>query len=113
MLQQTSDGKRRYTLDEVAVVRGRGEEGTSWKVMDNEDQYIRGMWEYFSCERLTVKNSREDAEKEKQEGIQGQWQREFPAKEHLEQMKCCNDTDCTPRMMKQEFFVLKGPNAKR
>ena len=41
-----------------------------------------------------------DAEKEKQEGIQGQWQRESPAKEHLEQIKSSADTDCTPKMMK-------------
>ena len=36
--------------------------------------------------------------------MQGQWQRESLAKEHLEQVKCCKDTDCTPRMMKQSFF---------
>ena len=45
--------------------------------------------------------------KKKQEGIQGQWQRESQAKEYLEQVKCCKDTDCTPRMMKQAFFALK------
>ena len=33
--------------------------------------------------------------KEKQEGVQGQWQRESPAKEYKEQVKCCEDTDCT------------------
>ena len=60
-----------------------------------------------------VKKFREDAEKEKQEGIQGQWQRESPAKEYLEQVKCCNDTDCTPRMMKQAFLALKGGDRGR
>ena len=35
--------------------------------------------------------------------IQGQWQHESPAKEYLEQVKYCEDTDCTPRMMKQCF----------
>ena len=39
------------------------------------------------------------AEKEKQEGIQGQWQRESLAEEYMEQVKCCKDTDCTRRMM--------------
>ena len=40
--------------------------------------------------------------------MQGQWQHESPAKEYLEQVKCCEGTDCTPRMMKQAFFALKG-----
>ena len=75
--------------------------------MLGKDQYIRGMWEYFSCERFKAKKFREDAEKEKQEGIQGQWQHESPAKEYSEQVKCCKDTDGTPRIMKQAFFALK------
>ena len=45
----------------------------------------------IACERLKAKRFREEAEKEKQEGIQGQWQRESPAKEHLEQVKCCQN----------------------
>ena len=35
MLQQKSGGNRRQTLDEVAVVRGRGEEGASLNVVEN------------------------------------------------------------------------------
>ena len=49
-----------------------------------------------------------DAEKEKQEGIQGQWQRESLAKEYLEQVKSSAVTDCTPKMMKYCYFSLKG-----
>ena len=52
------------------------------------------------------------AEKEKQEGIQGQWKLESPAKEYLEQVKCCADTDCTPTMMKYGFFASKGGDWK-
>ena len=59
-----------------------------WRMLGN-DQYTRGLWEHFSCERSKAKKLREDAEKEKQEGIQGQWQRESPANEYLEQVKCC------------------------
>ena len=66
------------------------------------------MWEDHSSERSRVKEFRKDDEKEKQEGTQGQWQREAPARENLEQEKCCNDTDCNPRMMKQAFLALKG-----
>ena len=35
---------------------------------------------------------------------------ESPAREYLEQVKCCNDTDCTHRMIEQAFFALKGGN---
>ena len=47
-----------------------------------------------------------DREK-KQEGIQGQWQHESLAKQYVEQVKCCEDTDCAPRMMKQVFFFVE------
>ena len=40
--------------------------------------------------------------------MQGQWQHESPAREYWEQVKCCDDTDCTHRVMKQAFFALKG-----
>ena len=48
------------------VVRGR-----LWGILE-KDQYIQGIWEYFSIERLTAKKFMKDAEKEKQEGTQGQ-----------------------------------------
>ena len=41
------------------------------------------MCERFSCERSKAKKFREDAEKEKQEWIQGQWQQESPATEQV------------------------------
>ena len=71
-----------------------------------KEQYIREMWQYFWQERLRVIMFRE--EKERQAGIQGQWQQESPEREYLEQMKCCNDTDCTQRMMRHGFFALKS-----
>ena len=67
--------------------------------MLGKDQYIQGMWEYFSLERAKAKKFLKDAEKEKQEEIQGQWQRDSPVKEFLEQVKSA-DTDGTPKMMK-------------
>ena len=48
------------------------------------------------------------AEEERQAGFQGQWQLESTAREYLEQGKCCSDTDCTHRMMKQGFLALKS-----
>ena len=52
--------------------------------MLENDQHIQGMWDYLSCARLQAKKFREEAEKEKQEGIQGQRQNESPAREYLE-----------------------------
>ena len=59
-------------------------------------------------ERARVKRFREEAEEERQAGIQGQWQLESPAREYLRQVKCCNDTDCTHRMMKQGFLAMRS-----
>ena len=58
--------------------------------------------EYFCQERDRAKRL------EKQAGIQFQWQLESPAKEYLEQVKCCNDTACTHRMMMQGFVALNS-----
>ena len=62
----------------------------------------------FAKERVRVKRFREQAEEERQAGTQGQWQLESPGREYLEQVKCCNDTDCTHRMMKQGFVAMKS-----
>ena len=40
--------------------------------------------------------------------MQGQWQQQSPAKEYLEQVKCCRDTDCNESMMKKGFTALKN-----
>ena len=105
-----SEGRRRKTTDKCAVETGCGEKGVPWKDLENDgkEPYVRGMWEYFLQERNRVKRFREQAEEEKQAGIQGQWQLESPATEYLEQVKCCHDTDCTERMMKKGFTALKG-----
>ena len=66
-----------------------------------KDQFTQGKWEHFSLERVKANMFMKDAEKDKQEGIQGQWQRQSPAKEYyLEQVKSGADTDCTPKLMK-------------
>ena len=73
-----------------------------------KEQYVRKMWEYYCREEARVKKFREEVEKERQAGVQGQWQHESPARKYLEQVKCCNDTDCTHRMMKQGFLALSS-----
>ena len=66
--------------------------------MMGKEQYMREMLEFCCRERSRVKKLREDAERERQAGLQGQWQHESPAMEYLEQVKCCNDSDCTHRL---------------
>ena len=48
-----------------------------------------------------AKKYRQLADEEKQAGIQGQWQQESPARENLEQVKCCHDTGCNESMVKK------------
>ena len=84
------------------VVEKKAYRGRMWKMMGKE-LYLRGMWEHLSCERSKAKKFRQPADVEKQTEIQGQWQQESPAKEHLEQVKCCHDTDCNESMTKKGF----------
>ena len=96
MLQRISAGNRRYTIIKVAVVRVCREKGASWNVMENDGKRTystQEMLDYYCRERLRVKKFREEAEKERQAVIQGQWQHESPSREYLEQVKCCSDTD--------------------
>ena len=88
-------------------VEKKAHRGRLWKMIGKE-QYVREMWEYFCKERDKAKRFREQVEEEWQAGIRGQWQLESPAKECLEQVKCCNDTYCTERMMKHGFFALES-----
>ena len=84
------------------VVEKKAYRGRMSKMMGQE-RCVRGMWEYFLPERSRVKRFRELAEEEKQARVQGQLQQESPAKEHLEQVKCCHDTDCNEPTMKKGF----------
>ena len=87
------------------VVEKKAYRGRMWKMMEKEP-HLRGMSEYFSCERLKAKKFRQPAD-EKQSGIQGQWQLESPAREYWEQVKSCYDTYCNESMMKKSFTALK------
>ena len=86
-----------------------------------KETYLRGMWEHFSFERSKAKKYRQLSDEEQQAGIQGQWQQESPAREYLERVECCRDTDCSESMIKKGFTALKmkreksikGPSRKR
>ena len=108
MLQRVSGGKRETTKWQWhEFVEKKAHRGRLWEMMGKEP-YVREMWEYFCQERARVKRFRDEAEEERPAGIQGQWQLESPARGYLEQVKCCNDTDCTHRMMKQGFLAFKS-----
>ena len=53
------------------VVEKQAHCGRRWRRL-GKDQFNKELWEYFSFVRANAKNFLRDAEKEKQEGIQGQ-----------------------------------------
>ena len=71
---------------------------------------MRGMWEYFTFKRAWAKKVLADAAKEKQEGIQGQWQQEPPFKEVREQVKWYSDTNCDAYMVRRAYHAEKSGN---
>ena len=91
-----------YEFVEKEAHRGR-----LWKIM-GKAQHVREMWQYFCQQRSRVKKLREEAEKEREAGMHGQRQQEPAAGEYWEQVECCNDPDCTHRVMKHGFLALKS-----
>ena len=100
VLQRKVDGTGPGAVEVLAVEGSGGTEkahrGRLWKLL-RKDQLKQGMWEIFSFARAKAKKFLRDVKKDKQEGIQGQWQQESPAKEFLKQVKSSADTDCTPQ----------------
>ena len=78
-----------------AVGKKTAHRGRVWKIMRNE-QFVSGMWEYFISlsKREEAKKILEGAARERQEGIQGQWQPESPFREVLEQVRGNADMGC-------------------
>ena len=98
VLQRIFGGKKEKQLTRwqwYELVEKKAHRRRFWKMMGKE-QYI-----HYLRERSRVKKFREEAERERQAEVQGQWEQESPAREYLEQAKCCHDADCSPRTMKQ------------
>ena len=66
------------------------------------------MWEYFTLERAEVNKILADASRERQEGIQGQWQQESPFREIPEQVRGKADIGCGPQMMRQSYLAMRN-----
>ena len=88
------------------VLEKEAHRGRLWKVFGSE-QFLRGMWEYFTLKRAWARKNLADAAQEKQEGKQGQWQYESPFKEVLEQVRRSADTDCGPQTMRRAYSAMK------
>ena len=76
-------------------------------MMGNE-QFINGMWEYFSLKRAEANKSLEDAARDRQEGTQGQWQQESPFREVLEQVRGNVDMECSAQIMRRKLYRNEG-----
>ena len=110
VLQRKIDGTGPGAVEVLAVEGSGGTESASWQIVENVGTgrvYTRNVGVYFSLERAKAKQFLKDAEKEKWEEIQGEWQQESPAKEYLDQVKSSADTDSTPEMMRFGYYAFK------
>ena len=76
--QRKIDGTGPGAVEVLAVAGSRGKESASWQIVEivgKGPAFSRNV-EYFSLVRAKAKKFLKDAEKEKQEGLQGHWQQE-------------------------------------
>ena len=88
------------------AVERKAHRGKLWKIFGSE-QFLRGMWEYFTLKRTRARKTAADAAQEKREGMQGHWQQESFFKEVLEQVKRSADTDCNAKMLRRAYNAKK------
>ena len=104
--QMVQQGKPRLNSWQRRAVVEKKALGRMWKIIGNE-QFLNGMWEYFTLKRAEAKRIREDAARERQEGIQGQWQQESPVREVLEQSRGNVGMGCGAQMMRKGSFATR------
>ena len=78
VLQRFSRGQKEKNTDICAVETGCREIGEPWKDLENDGRRTICTWD------VGILSPREQAEEEKQAGIQGQWQLESQAREYLQ-----------------------------
>ena len=66
------------------------------------------MVEYLTLKRAEASKILADASRERQEGMQGQWQQESPSREVLEQVIGNADMGCGSHMMRQGYFAMRN-----
>ena len=95
-----------------AVVEKKAHRGIILRIMVN-DPFTRGMWEYFTVKRAEANRIQYDAAREKQEGIQGQWQQESPFREILEQARRDENMGMQLRSRAERQYRNKGQQMGR
>ena len=65
---------------------------------------------FYVVERAGARQILADASREKQKGIQGQWQQESSFREVLKQVERNAGTDCAPQMMRRAYIAMKHGN---
>ena len=73
------------------------------------EQFVNGMWEYFVLKQkgAEAKKKLEDAPRERQEGIQGQWQHESPFREVLEQVRGNVEMGCSAQIRRKSYIAIR------
>ena len=84
-----------------------GKESASRNNLDNHGKRAIHAWYVgvFDSQRAEAKRIRDDPAREKQEGIQGQWQLDSPFREILEQASRNEDMGCSSVMRKVNIAV--------
>ena len=89
-----------------SVVEKKAHRGITWKIIAHEE-FTHGMWAHFTLKRAEAKEILEDAARERQEGIQGQWQQASPFREVLEQARGTVETGCSAQIMRGSFIAKR------
>ena len=94
----------------VAMEGSCGEEGTSSKNLEIHGKRAIHAWYVgvFFLKRAEEKRIRDDAAREKQEGIQGQWQQESPFREMMEQARRDEYTESSSEIMRKSNIAKRG-----
>ena len=77
--------------------------GESWET--SSSRVVCGS--ILPSEQQISKRIRDDTAREKQEGIQGQWQQESPFREILEQARRNEDVGCGSEVMRKGFIAIR------
>ena len=75
-------------------------------MMGNE-QFTRGMWEYFTHKRVEAMRILDGGAREKREGIPSQWQQESPFKQILKHARRNEDTWCISEIMRRSHLAKR------
>ena len=94
-----------------AVVEQRAHRGRMWKIVGKEP-FLMDCGSTSLSKMAGATKIPEDPARERQEGIQGQWQQESPFREYLEQVRGHVEKGCGAQMMRKIFSQLGEESRK-